>query len=169
MTLAIEAPRGAAELDLVRDLMRAFVSWHRSRHQQDLELIERYFDPGEFEAELAGLPGKYASPDGQLLLATIDGRAAGCVALRRIDEETCEMKRMFVSQDLHGMGVGRALALAIMDEARLLGYLSMVLDTSVRQIEAQSLYRKLGFAEADPYYEMPDDLRAWLVFMRRAL
>lgn len=169
MTLVIGVPQNAAELDQVRELMRAFVAWHRLRHRQDLELIDRYFDPDEFDAELASLPGKYAPPDGQLLLATMDQQPAGCVAIRRVDKETCEMKRMFVSQDLQGKGLGRALASAIFDEAKRLGYRSMVLDTSIRQAEAQALYRKLGFDEVGPYYELPDGLRAWLVFMRRAL
>lgn len=66
-------------------------------------------DAAAFESELASLPGKYAPPDGRLLLATQHSRPAGCVALRRIDNESCEMKRMFVDEAVQGQGVGRAL------------------------------------------------------------
>ena len=152
----------------MRGLIRDFHAWHRARHTQDLDLIDRYFDAAEFEEEIATL-GKYMPPDGALLLATLDGEPAGCVALRRIDDTTCEMKRMFVPPELHGRGIGRALADAIIERARELGYASMVLDTSIRQQEAQTLYRKLGFEPTEPYYDMPDDVRDWLVFMRREL
>lgn len=153
------------QLDAVRALMRAFVAWHRERNAEDLDLIDSYFDGAAFEAELASLPGKYAPPRGRLLLATVDGRAAGCVALREIDAEDCEMKRMFVYPDLQGQGVGRALGEAVIRAGREAGYRSMLLDTSFRQTEAQALYRRLGFQEIEPYYSLPDRLRNWLVFM----
>ncbi len=89
-------PVSHQELDDVRGLMRAFVDWHREWHVEDIALIDRYFDEVEFEAELAGLPGKYAPPDGRLLIAYLDGRPAGCGALRDLGEGNCEMKRMFV-------------------------------------------------------------------------
>ena len=169
MRLSVQTPDTPQQLDDVRALIRAFVAWHRARHQQDLELIDRYFDAAAFEEELATLPGKYAPPHGALLLATLDGAPAGCVALRRIDDTTCEMKRMFVPPAMQGRGIGRALADAVLNEARRLGYRSMVLDTSIRQKEAQALYRGLGFEPTEPYYDMPDDVRDWLVFMRRDL
>lgn len=164
--LRVVAPSSEAELNEVRALMRGFVQWHRTRHADDLDLIDRYFDSAAFEQELASLPGKYAPPHGALLLATLDSRAVGCVALRRISDGVCEMKRMYVYPDAHGKGVGGALAAAVIDEARTLGYDSMVLDTSVRQAEAQALYRRFGFEIIPPYYELPSDLRAWLVFMQ---
>lgn len=167
--LRVAPPSGEAELDDVRALMRAFVDWHRGRHVDDLELIDRYFDATAFEEELASLPGKYAPPQGALLLATLDSRAAGCVALRPISDAVCEMKRMYVYPEFHGKGVGRALAAAVIDEARVLGYGSMVLDTSVRQAEAQGLYRRFGFEVIPPYYELSPDLRDWLVFMELKL
>jgi ribosomal protein S18 acetylase RimI-like enzyme len=77
------------------------------------------------------------------------------------------MKRMFVSTEARGRGAGRALGTELIRAARAAGYTSMYLDTSTRQTEALSLYRSLGFAEVEPYYETP--LRDWLVFMRLAL
>ena len=162
-------PTTTEQLDQVRALMRAFIAWHRERHQQDLALIDSYFDAAAFEAELADLPGKYAPPSGSLLLATVDGEPAGCVALRGIDDTRCEMKRMFVYPGFHGRGIGRALAAAVIREARDLGFRRMLLDTSIRQAEAQALYRSLGFRDVPPYYELSEDLRRWLVFMELPL
>lgn len=94
---------------------------------------------------------------------------AGCVALREIDSTRCEMKRMFVYPQWHGQGVGRALAEAVVGDARALGYQCMLLDTSIRQAEAQALYRRLGFRDIAPYYGVPEALRKWLVFMELPL
>jgi len=162
--ITVGRPNTVAELDEVRDLMRAFVAWHRQRHSEDLSLIDEYFDPTEFEEELASLPGKYTPPEGQLLLAQYGQEPAGCVALRRIDERACEMKRMFLYPQYHGKGIGRALSESIIREAKTAGYAVMRLDTSVRQVEAQALYVKLGFRRIDPYYELPTALKDWLVF-----
>jgi GNAT superfamily N-acetyltransferase len=167
--LDVHVPTSAADLDHVRDLMRAFIGWHRGRHQEDLALIDSYFDAAAFEAELAALPGKYAPPGGLLLLATVEGVPAGCVALRGIDATRCEMKRMFVYPAYHGRGVGRALGEVVLGAGRAAGYRTMLLDTSIRQAEAQALYRRLGFREVAPYYELSEELRDWLVFMERQL
>lgn len=75
--LVVAQPVSRAELDAVRDLMRAFIAWYRERHVQDLALIDAYFDEAAFEAELAGLPGDYVAPQGDLLLATQHGEPAG--------------------------------------------------------------------------------------------
>jgi putative acetyltransferase len=165
----IGVPESPEQLEQVRALMRAFVAWHRHRHQQDLALIDAYFDDASFEEELASLPGRYAPPTGQLLLATAGGAPAGCVALREIDADTCEMKRMFVYPEYHGRGIGRALGEAVIAEARAAGYRAMRLDTSIRQEEARALYRRLGFRDIAPYYELPEELRTWLLFMELPL
>jgi len=157
------------QLDAVRALIRAFIAWHRERHTQDLHLIDAYFDASAFEDELATLPGVYAPPSGGLLLATQDEEPAGCVALRGIDQDYCEMKRMFVYPKFHGQGVGRALGRGVIDLARNRGYKAMRLDTSIRQAEAKALYAGLGFRMIPPYYELPSDMRDWLVLMELAL
>ena len=169
MPIAVQVPKTPAQLDQVRALMRSFIAWHKERHREDIHLINAYFGDAAFEEELASLPGKYIPPRGQLLLATLDDTPAGCVALREINSGSCEMKRMFVYAQHHGKGVGRALAEAIIKEARALGYRAMQLDTSVRQDEANGLYRRLGFQTIKPYYELPEDVRNWLVFMELKL
>jgi GNAT superfamily N-acetyltransferase len=158
-----------AQLDDVRALVRAFVAWHRDRHVEDIALVDRYFSDGELEAELAGLPGDYAPPRGRLLLATYGGEASGCVALRPLAGQSCEMKRMFVLDRYRGLGVGRALATAVLAAAREVGYREMWLDTSVRQVEALGLYASLGFVPAEPRHELPEEMVGWLVFRRLQL
>lgn len=153
-----------ADLDDVRRLLRSFVAWHRERHTDDLHLIDAYFDVTGWEAELAGLPGSYGPPDGVLLLAGEAGISVGCVGAQRLDEESCEMKRLFVAPVARGSGAGRALAEAVIARARDLGYRRMYLDTSVRQTEAIGLYRSLGFVDAPAYHEVPEEMRDWLVF-----
>jgi ribosomal protein S18 acetylase RimI-like enzyme len=167
--LQIEPPHDEADLDAVRTLMRGFLAWHRSRHEEDRHLVEAYFDDAAFDRELAELHLKYAPPQGGLLLARLDGAAVGCVALRRIDDRTCEMKRMFVRPEAQHRGIGRALARSIIAVAVDAGYRKMLLDTSVRQREAAALYRGLGFTDVPAYYNLPEPLANWLVFMRLEL
>ncbi|MDH7478760.1 MAG: GNAT family N-acetyltransferase [Syntrophomonadaceae bacterium] len=109
----------------------------------------------DFDRELGSLPGKYAPPEGRLLLAEIDGRGIGCVALRKIGHGVCEMKRLFVKPGLRGKGLGEALAREAISQARAIGYRRMRLDTVASMREAAGLYQKLGFLEIEPYVFNP--------------
>jgi ribosomal protein S18 acetylase RimI-like enzyme len=109
-----------------------------------------------FEQELAELPGDYIPPTGCLLLAFDDDQLAGCIALRRFDERTCEMKRLFVRAQFRGKGFGRQLIDAIIRAAKQIGYEHMRLDTLPPKMDdAIRLYRSYGFEEIDPYYNNP--------------
>jgi len=108
-----------------------------------------------FEQELADLPGDYDPPRGALLVAEVDGTVAGCVALRPLEGDACEMKRLYARPAFRGRGVGRALALAVIAEARRIGYARMRLDTLPVMAEAQALYGQLGFTDIPPYRENP--------------
>ena len=108
-----------------------------------------------FEEELARLPGCYAPPRGQLLLAQEGEQAAGCVALRPLDDGACEMKRLFVRPDYRGQGLGRLLAAQMVSEATALGYVVMRLDTLETLKSAMQLYTSMGFQRRTAYYVNP--------------
>jgi GNAT superfamily N-acetyltransferase len=110
-----------------------------------------------FDEELATLPGLYAPPRGELLIAMSADDAAGCIALRpfRDEVEICEMKRLFVRPNFRGTGLGRHLAVAIIERGQEIGYKKMRLDTLPQQVEAHRLYESLGFVDIEPYSDFP--------------
>lgn len=108
-----------------------------------------------FAAELAGLPGLYAPPQGRLLLALAGNKAAGCVALRPREDGICELKRLFVRAAFRGKGVGKRLVERTVSEARATGYPKIRLDTLPSMQAAIRLYQALGFGQCAPYYETP--------------
>jgi putative acetyltransferase len=109
-----------------------------------------------FDAELAGLPGHYAPPEGRLLLVEYEGQLAGCVALHKLEPGICEMKRLYLRPRSRGKGLGRVLAERIIAEARQIGYQRMRLDTVEPVMkDAVAMYRKLGFKEIPPYCANP--------------
>ena len=109
-----------------------------------------------FEEELKTLPAKYAIPDGRLFLALVNGKTAGCIALRKLEKSVCEMKRLFVRNEFRGLGLGNILIEKLIDEARVYGYKKMRLDTLPDQMaKAVKLYKSHGFVEISPYYENP--------------
>jgi putative acetyltransferase len=109
-----------------------------------------------FDKELADLPGDYAPPDGRLLLAEFEGQVAGCVALHKLTDDICEMKRLYLRPQSRGKRLGRALADRIIAEARAIGYQRMRLDTVEPVMkDAVAMYRRLGFREIAPYCNNP--------------
>ena len=113
----------------------------------------------DFYSELAGLPGGYSAPNGALLLAMVDGEVAGCCALRPLDSadysNACEMKRLYVRKAYRRLGLGRELAEAVLDAARVASYHHLLLDTLNDMESARALYKDLGFEEVPPYYHNP--------------
>ena len=119
-----------------------------------------------FDAELEGLPGKYAPPEGALLIAERDGEPCGCIALRKIDERTCEMKRLYVRPACRQLGIGRELVRRVLEEARMKGYRAMRLDTLPAMRSAIAMYRSFGFREIAAYIYNPVE---GALFMEKAL
>jgi putative acetyltransferase len=147
-SLQFVTPQTSAEWALAREL---FLEYARSL------AIDLCFQ--DFDSELRGLPGDYAAPRGALLLALVDGKAAGCCALRALDNvdypNASEMKRLYVRKAFRGSGLGRQLAEAILDAARSAGYGCVLLDTLDDMEAARALYRDLGFEDIPPYYHNP--------------
>ena len=108
-----------------------------------------------FEDELANLPGKYSPPRGDLLIGLDGEKIVGCVAVRKLDDDICEMKRLFVRQESRGTGLGRQLAQEIIVISQKLGYSLMRLDTLDRLTKVMHLYKTLGFKKIESYYENP--------------
>lgn len=142
--LTIAQANGAADMLLARHLFEEYAD------SLDVDLCFQ-----DFASELARLPGHYAPPRGELLLASWDHSPAGCVALRPLDRAACEMKRLYVRPEFRGHGIGRALIQHIIEVARRAGYRSMRLDSLPSMKSALTLYRQLGFNAIPPYRNNP--------------
>ena len=146
-------------IELITATRAEHIDAARALFREYAEALGVDLDFQDFDAELAGLPGDYAEPRGALLLALVDGEAAGCCALRAIDDvdysNAAEMKRLYVRKAYRGFGLGRQLAEAILIEAMRLGYRCVLLDTLDDMESARALYEELGFEEIPPYYHNP--------------
>ena len=133
------------QIDAARKLLREYEAWF------GLALCFQNFDE-----EVAALPGRYAAPGGRLLLAYADGRLAGGIALRKLEDGVCEMKRLFVKEEFQGRKIGVALIEKVIDEARRIGYEKMRLDTYPPKMgKAVGLYESYGFRAIPAYYHNP--------------
>jgi carbonic anhydrase len=154
-TVRIIHAAAAHEIEITRSLFGEYAGWLA---------IDLSFQ--NFDEEVSGLPGDYASPNGLLLLALVEREVAGCVGLRRWEGRACEMKRMWVRPQFRGHRIGRALAEAVIAEARKIDYSEMFLDSLSSLTSALSLYKALGFEEIAAYRHNPDPN---VVFMRLPL
>jgi ribosomal protein S18 acetylase RimI-like enzyme len=147
-SISLSTPQDTHGLEILRGLFREYA---RSLG------IDLGFQ--NFEQELRELPGEYAAPRGALLLAWVDGQAAGCCALRPLDTadyaNACEMKRLYVRPAFRKLGLGRQLSDAVLDAARVQGYDHVLLDTLDDMEAARALYEDLGFVDIPPYYHNP--------------
>jgi ribosomal protein S18 acetylase RimI-like enzyme len=132
------------EITVIKDLFQEYA-----------ESLNFDLDFQDFSQELETLPGKYSAPEGSILVAKENGETVGCVAVRPLGSEICEMKRLYVKPAHRSKKVGRELAVAIIEEAKRLGYKAMRLDTVVAMKEASALYRALGFQQIEPYCYNP--------------
>ncbi len=147
-SIQLITPTTPAQLDATSQIFREYAQ------QLGVDLCFQ-----NFEAELADLPGCYGAPGGVLLLALVDGEVAGCCALRALDTvdyaNAAEMKRLYVRKAFRRFGLGRELAEAVLDAARVAGYHCVLLDTLDDMESARALYADLGFEDIPPYYHNP--------------
>ena len=142
-------------IQVVRAVDTRSVAIVRELFREYADSLDFSLDFQDFEREVRGLPGEYAAPQGALLLAWVEGDAAGCVGVRPIDPTTCEMKRLYVRPEFRVRGVGRVLAERAVEEGRNQGYERMRLDTVPSLRAAITLYRSMGFTDIAPYRENP--------------
>jgi GNAT superfamily N-acetyltransferase len=152
----------ASELQHIKELFREYYAFLAHDHGLNISYQG-------IEDELATLPGKFAPPEGRLIMAVTSGQPIGCAALRPIDARVCELKRMFVLPQFRQHGVGKALSKRLIEDARVIGYELMRLDTGNFLIAAIQLYESLGFQRIDPYYDVPEDIRKIAIFMELVL
>jgi putative acetyltransferase len=150
------------DLEQIRGLFKEYFNWVDSVMGFDMTYQG-------VETELETLPGAYAQPGGCLLLAEVDGQAAGCVALRPREPGVCELKRMYVRPGYQGRGIGQALCEQVIREGRRRGYNLMRLDTEKSLAAAQHIYHSFGFQDVPPYYAAPPQNGDRTVFMELRL
>src|SRR4051812_16134674 len=143
--IEIKVAETEADVSVARELISEFARWLA---------VDLSFQ--DFEHELEALPGKYSPPRGRLFIAYAGSEPVGCVALRPLADDICEMKRLYVRPSFQGTGLGKKLAEKIIEEARRMGYRAMRLDTIAPKMQAAvKLYRALGFKEIEPYTVNP--------------
>ena len=154
--MEIRQANGDADIAEARGIFREYEAW------LGLDLCFQ-----GFEEELKNLPGKYVMPSGRLLLAYSNGELAGCIALRSLGDDTCEMKRLFVRENFRGLQIGRMLIERLIEDAKKIGYARMRLDTFPPKMgKAVQLYEAYGFHVIEPYYDNPNE---GVLFMELAL
>ena len=149
--------RSQVEINDAAKLMRGLYEANKSLYDDDLQTIEDYYRGSWFFEGLPKIPTEYCPPQGDVLVAYLDGKAAGTVAIYRMDDEHCELKSMFVEPQCRGHGVASALCKSVINLARIQAYRTVRLTTGVRQEPARHLYERLGFKIVTPWESDPPD------------
>jgi putative acetyltransferase len=150
--MLLKQVESAEEVEQTRELFHEYVTWL---------VVNLCFQ--NYEKEVADLPGEYVPPTGRLYLARENDETAGCIALRKLDEGVCEMKRLYVRQQFRGRRLGRSLVDRIIEDARNIGYSRMRLDTLPGKMDAAiAMYRSLGFKDIKRYYDNPYETAAFM-------
>lgn len=165
MSVTIAPAASPEQIQQVRDLLREYTDWAFA-HTTGSAGAPTFEGLDE---ELATLPGEFGPPDGRLLLATFDGCPAGCIALRRHDPVTGEVKRLYVRPGFRGHNIGGRLVADLLAAARQIGYRRLVLDSHRTMTQAHALYRSAGFHDVEPPDDFPKHLRGLAVFMEMDL
>ncbi|MEM6281043.1 MAG: GNAT family N-acetyltransferase [Chloroflexota bacterium] len=152
-------------------LANDYVSWMLSEipeHFPELD-VDTFAAEHSYDDLSKKFPGDHVTPHGCLLVAMVDERAAGCIALGKLDDSICEVRTLYVRPEFRGVGAGRALVDAVFKKAREYGYQMARLDTLEFMIGAQKLYESYGFYRIDPYLPLPDHLKPYIRFYEMRL
>jgi putative acetyltransferase len=164
--LKIFPAKTGEDIELVKTLFTEYSNFLKKELHEyaNLPWLAQYYQ--DFEEETANLPNSYRPPEGFLLVAKYERQLAGCVALVKLNEDTCEMKRLFVRPKYQRLGIGRALCEAIIEQAKKAGYRNMRLATALDLPKV--LYKSLGFKEIAPFADVPTEIKG-VVFMELKL
>jgi GNAT superfamily N-acetyltransferase len=165
----IRPARSPADYEAYGRVCRQYIDWFRARHDGMAWFAEEIFGHQRLDDELEGLAAKYGPPNGLAMLAEIDGEIVAGGAWRRMSDGVCELKRLYVTDEARGLGMGRKLSNALIASAREHGFHTVRLDTGDRLKEAIALYASMGFRVIPPYQDYPARLMPHLVFMELAL
>jgi GNAT superfamily N-acetyltransferase len=167
-SLQIVRANSSEQFKQVRELLAEYIAWD-SQVTASLGIDANILLEFQYQQGAIELPGEYAPPDGCLLLAVYGMEAAGCGALKKFDEQACEIKRMYVRPAFRGKQIGRRLLETLIQAARESGYAQARIETVTFMKEALALYYSLGFRDIEPYYEIPDEFKPITLFMELAL
>ncbi len=165
----IVAATEPADYAAFSELIVEYTNWCRARYKDDAWFVDKAFGHQFLLDELKKLSTVFGPPNGRTLLLRSEDKYLGCGAYKRLDEKTCEMKRVFLRPETRGLGLGRILCTELMREAKEDGYSFMRLDTGGRLVEAIKAYKSLGFRDCAPYNDYPPDLMPYIVFMEAPL
>jgi GNAT superfamily N-acetyltransferase len=165
MALTIDQVETPEQLAAVRELLGEYLAWTSTIEVDAMDAPTFH----GIEAEVATLPGVFGPPSGRLLIAMDGLTPIGCVAFKRVDDTTCELKRFYVRSAFRGQRVGRRLVERLLDQARSQGYRTMILDSHVSMTAAHRIYREFGFETTTAPEDFPDRLKPVVVFMRAEL
>ena len=126
--------------------------------------FKNYLELQNYDHETENLEEKYGLPYGRLYIVLCDGNISGCIALRKIDSENCEMKRLYVKPEYRGKNIGALLVKNIINEAREIGYKHILLDTLPFLQTAMEMYKRYGFYEIESYNNSPMDNLIYLKY-----
>ena len=169
MTYEIRLASKPEDWSAIALLINEYVTWLRTRYQADQWFITEVLDKQSLSNELEHLSTVYGAPNGKAFIALDGTEIRGCGAYRAFKDGSCEMKRVFVPSHYQGQGIGRVLCNTLIASARDEGFETMKLDTGKVMTEALSLYTALGFSACEPYYEYPERLMPYFVFMQLPL
>jgi putative acetyltransferase len=165
----IRLATSAADYEAFGEVCRAYLDWCRDRYTEMPWFVEEVFGHQSLDEELKGLAAKYGPPVGRTMIAVLDGQVVAGGAYRQLADGVCELKRLYVTDQARGHGLGRKLSEALMASARADGFTLMRLDTAHLLTEAIAMYQSMGFTRIAPYQDYPATLMPYLVFMERAL